>query len=160
MTETHEVCRKRDYPAQGWKEARRTGDYAYARSLAKRPRPSGHLERGYKIACHFAEVMIAGRRRDEGEALEELFRQHAERWINETAHLSSVTRMISHSSYLRIIGFGRDGLPFILRELRARPDHWLVALNAITGEDPAPEGANFRDAVAAWIKWGEIRGYC
>jgi hypothetical protein len=91
---------------------------------------------------------------------EKLFDEQVKRWKDETGHLSSVTRMIAHPSYLRIIGFGRDALPLILRELRERPDHWFVALNAITGEDPAPEGANFREAAAAWIKWGETRGLC
>jgi hypothetical protein len=30
---------------------------------------------------------------------------------------------------------GRDILPFLFRELSERPDHWLVALSAITGEE-------------------------
>jgi hypothetical protein len=88
-----------------------------------------------------------------------LFNEHAERWRNETGHLSSVTKMIAHPSYLRIIGFGPDAIPLLLEELKARPDHWLVALNAITGKDPAPEGATFKEAVTAWIKWGESEGY-
>jgi hypothetical protein len=89
-----------------------------------------------------------------------LFHEHAERWKNETGHLSSVTWMTTHPSYLRVIGFGQDVLPLILKELKEHPDHWLVALNAITREDPAPEAATFREAVATWIKWGERRGFC
>ena len=153
-----DICEKRRY-SRDRDETRRAGDYAYARIRAKLPKRSRHVERGYEIECRFAEE-ISMRRRGERQVLDQLFHDLVERWRNETGHLSSVTRMVLHPSYLRIIGLGRGGLPLILRELRERPDHWLVALNAITGEDPAPEGASFREAVAAWIKWGEIRGYC
>lgn len=36
--------------------------------------------------------------------------------------------------------------PSILRELHTHRDYWLVALNAITGEDHAPEGATLPEA--------------
>lgn len=93
------------------------------------------------------------------ENLERLFRTEVERWKKETRHLSSVTKMIAHPSYMRIMGMGPDALPLILRELRERPDHWLVALNAITGEDPATLNSTFRQAVDAWLAWGVQQGY-
>jgi hypothetical protein len=46
----------------------------------------------------------------------------------------------------------------IADELRERRDHWLVALNAITGADPAPQVAGFDEAVDAWLAWRE-NGY-
>jgi hypothetical protein len=67
--------------------------------------------------------------------------------------------MTAHPSYRRIMGMGREALPLLLRELSERPDHWLVALNAITGEDPAPEGGTFTEAVHAWLAWGAEKGY-
>lgn len=156
MTYTSERCGKREY--QHSPKVDKKG-YVYAQVRANLSGRARHFERGYIIARHLAEV-IAGRRRDDDSVPEQLFREQVERWKNETGHLSSITKMTSHPSYLRIIGFGREGLPLILQELRERPDHWLVALNAITGEDPAPDGASFREAVAAWIKWGESKGYC
>ena len=156
MTYPSKRCEKREYRRSHKVDKR---DHVYALVQANLPRRTRHLGRGYLAASHFAEVIV-GRRRDDDSALGQLFHEHVERWKNETGHLSSVAKMISHPSYLRIIGFGREGLPLILKELRERPDHWLVALNAITGEDPAPDGANFREAVAAWIKWGETKGYC
>lgn len=90
--------------------------------------------------------------------LELEFRAHANKWRRDTQHTSSVTKMITHSSYLRIIGMGREIIPLLLRELDEHRDHWLVALNAITGEDPAPEGGNFNDAVEAWLAWGREKG--
>lgn len=69
-------------------------------------------------------------------------------------------KMVAHPSYLRVIGMGRAVLPLLMKELRDCPDHWLVALNAITGEDPAAEKASFQGAVTAWVSWGESRGLC
>jgi len=91
--------------------------------------------------------------------LETLFQEHAERWKADTEYYSSVTKMILHPSYRRIMGMGPAALPFILRELRERPDHWLVALNAITGIDPVPEKNTFDEAVGAWLAWGVQQGY-
>ena len=67
--------------------------------------------------------------------------------------------MTSHPSYLRIIGMGREVLPLLFQELSDHPDHWLVALNAITGEDPAPMGSTFNEAVETWLAWAKERGY-
>ncbi|PWU20449.1 MAG: hypothetical protein C5B50_03840 [Verrucomicrobia bacterium] len=64
-----------------------------------------------------------------------------------------------HPAYQRIIGFGPVAIPLILRELEREPAHWFWALNAISGEDPAPEGSTFDEAAAAWLKWGRERGY-
>jgi hypothetical protein len=87
------------------------------------------------------------------------FAAHVLRWRRETKHYSSVTRMVMHPSYLRVIGMGRQILPLLLRELETRKDHWLIALNAITGEDPATPECNFQEAVSAWLEWGHRKGY-
>jgi hypothetical protein len=87
------------------------------------------------------------------------FRAYAETWRRQTQHYSSVSKMISHPAYTAIIEMGREAVPLLLEELRDRPDHWLVALNRITREDPAPSGSTFSEAVEAWLGWGRERGY-
>jgi hypothetical protein len=92
-----------------------------------------------------------------------LFYEQATRWKNETMHWSSVTKMIAHPSYLRIIGLGRDFKrgeieKLILRELKDEPDHWFDALVAITGEDPVRPEDDFDGAVNAWLDWGRQKG--
>jgi hypothetical protein len=159
MPEDSAICERNAY-YRGSDAAFRDDDYVYARSRATLPKKGRKPERGYKVACHFAQV-IAARSRNEGNTdLAQSFREQVDRWKDETGHLSSITRAIAHPSYLRIIGMGKEVLPILLKELREHPDHWLVALNAITGEDPAPKESNFTEAVAAWIKWGEDRKLC
>lgn len=89
----------------------------------------------------------------------ELFQALAAQWRAETRHLSSVSRMALHPAYQRIIGLGIAAVPLILNDLQQRGGHWLWALHAITGEDPAPPEADFREAVQAWLQWGKQRGY-
>lgn len=87
------------------------------------------------------------------------FREYVETWRRQTQHWSSVTRMISHPAYVAIVEMGRSVIPFLLAELRDRPDHWFVALQLITGEDPVPAGSTFGEAVQAWLAWGRAKGY-
>jgi len=91
--------------------------------------------------------------------LERIFQEHVDLWKEATEHCSSLSRMIVHPSYRRIMGMGPAALPLILRELKEHPDHWFVALNAITGIDPVPDKSTFDEAVRAWLAWGVREGY-
>jgi GNAT superfamily N-acetyltransferase len=136
----------------------RARDYAYARTRARLSRTTVPGEHVYDLARHLAE-----RRRSEDQAIEKEFREHAERWKNETGHLSSLTKATAHPSYLRIIGLAKDSRghgieKLLLNELEAEPDHWFPALSAITGQDPVNAEHDFDAAVAAWLDWGKEKG--
>lgn len=99
----------------------------------------------------------------QSESLRTLFRTHADRWKMETQHSSSVTKMLAHPSYLRIIGLSRYSTGneierLLLEELEREPDHWFAALAAVTGEDPVQPKGDFDQAVSAWLEWGRQRG--
>ena len=85
----------------------------------------------------------------------------AEEWRRETAPWSSVTDIVLHPAYQRIIGMGRAALPFILAELARQPDHWFWALRAITGENPVTDGdaGNLLRMRDAWVRLGQERGW-
>jgi len=86
------------------------------------------------------------------------FQELAETWRRETGFFSFMRQRALHPAYQRIIGMGWPVVPLILRELRRQPDHWLWALEAITGEKPA-SGTDTLDAAAqAWLNWGRERG--
>ena len=96
-----------------------------------------------------------------GASVEERFQQLAAEWRQAVALLSSVTRIVQHPAYQAIIALGEPAILLILRDLEREPDHWFVALRAITGANPvAPEDAGRMDRMAAaWVRWGKEHGY-
>ena len=89
------------------------------------------------------------------------FRALANGWRSARGVLSSAQQMASHPDYLRIIDIGESVVPLILEDLRVAPDHWFVALHAITGANPVPEDARGRlkEMADAWVRWGKQHGY-
>lgn len=90
--------------------------------------------------------------------ISEAFRALADRWIAETAMLSSVTRKIRHPAYRKIIDLGEAVVPLILREMASRPSFWFSALEELTGDNPAQNANGIEAASEAWLKWGRDRG--
>jgi len=99
--------------------------------------------------------------RREQVADEARFRRLADRWRTEAEFCASVRDMAMHPAYQQIIGMGPAAIPFILRRLAARPDHWFWALKAITQEDPVKEEdrGDIRKMTRAWLEWGARNGY-
>lgn len=93
--------------------------------------------------------------------LRSTFATLADEWRRATALASSPTEIALHPAYQRIIGLGPGAISLILNELRQHPDQWFWALKAITGADPvrSEDRGNVRAMAAAWIAWGEQRGY-
>lgn len=91
--------------------------------------------------------------------IEKRFHDLAEKWRKETKHISSLTKILLHPAYQRIIGMGPVAIKFILRELERRPYHWFWALESITGENPVHSEDDFDNAVKAWLQWGRQHGF-
>jgi len=85
----------------------------------------------------------------------------AQRWHRETAMLSLIRQKAMHPAYQKIIGMGREALPFIFQEMRNRRGDWFWALEAITEDEEQPPArhSNFKEATQVWLKWGEDNGY-
>jgi hypothetical protein len=90
--------------------------------------------------------------------LREKFEKLANNWYEETCGFSSITKKITNFNYLKIIALGQAVVPLILHSLAQKPDHWFVALKALTDQDPVESGDNFEQAVEAWLKWGKKEG--
>jgi hypothetical protein len=92
--------------------------------------------------------------------IEHRFRQLVAQWKEETRFFSSIHEMVGHPAYLQIIGMGRASLPLLFEELRREPDHWFVALQAITGANPIPDPASgdVEKMTTAWLSWGQRHG--
>lgn len=99
------------------------------------------------------------------ETEEAKFNRLVNEWHEETDMYSSTPRVTSHSAYLKIIAMGHNAIPLILREMKVRPGHWLPAIEAVTEnlrepeENPARGCLRSSEARAAWVRWGESKGY-
>ena len=93
--------------------------------------------------------------------LETQFRALADQWRRETGMLSSVSQMAAHPAYQEIIGMGTAAIPLLLRELQENPDHWFMALYALSGENPVPPqyAGRFPKMSEYWLEWGRRKGY-
>jgi len=111
-------------------------------------------------AANWAEYSVGSPKTIPAESLNALkFRQLAEQWYRETGMLSMIHKKSMHPAYQRIIGMGKDALPFIFQEMKKNRGHWLWALSAIQGDDVAQPECSLKQAVEAWMKWGEENGY-
>ena len=89
------------------------------------------------------------------------FDRLADEWEAGRPRGADIAQMTAHPAYQGIIAMGKPAVPHILDRLAAKPDHWFVALHAITGASPvAPENhGRFKAMTAAWLKWGQEQGY-
>ncbi len=98
-------------------------------------------------------------------ALEDLglaqrFRVEANKWEQETMHLSSTARRVLHPSYQAIMGMGPEIVPILLRDMQQTGRQWFWALRHITGANPvdASDLGKVDKMISAWIKWGKKEG--
>ncbi len=92
----------------------------------------------------------------------ERFEKLATSWKANTKFISNVTAKTLNPDYQKIIGMGKDAIPFILDDLEANgPNDWYWALTAITDTNPiTPEIAgNMVAMTEAWLQWGRQAGY-
>jgi hypothetical protein len=91
--------------------------------------------------------------------LEVTFLGHAAKWERDTRYVSSMTDIVSHPSYKKIIAMGRakpkEMLSFLLRDMRENERPWFTAL----AHPVKPTDAGRVDRMTnAWIGWGMKEG--
>jgi hypothetical protein len=97
--------------------------------------------------------------RHKPDVLEQTFTRLSHEWRTETGHLSSIERKAMHPAYQAIIGMGRSGVPYVLRELKNRGGHWFWALHFMTGIDLSKPNQTKEELAKEWIEWGRGQGY-
>jgi hypothetical protein len=92
---------------------------------------------------------------------EKKFLQLRDEWKSKRGHESSTQKVLLLPPYQKIIGMGREAIPFLLRELESNVDNWFWALMMITDDNPVTEDMRGDgEAMArAWIRWGKEHGY-
>ncbi len=90
------------------------------------------------------------------------FDRLAGEWRSAVRYVSSLSQMVTHPAYQRIIGMGVEAVPLMLERLRCEPEHWFWALKSISGEDPVPgeERGDVEAMSRTWLSWGRQHGYC
>ena len=85
------------------------------------------------------------------------FRRLLAIWRAETFYQSSVSEKMNHPAFKQIIAMRERAVPWIISELKIRPDFLFMALHLITKHDPTPEAAKGdpRKIVEAWLQWAE-----
>ena len=91
----------------------------------------------------------------------ETFDRLADDWEHTRPRGADIEQMTNHPAYQRIIAMGEPAVPWLLQRLVEKPDHWFVALNAITGARPVPPESRGRikEMTQAWLTWGRQQGY-
>ena len=91
----------------------------------------------------------------------ETFEMLADEWEHDRPRGADIEQMTKHPAYQRIIAMGEPVVPWLLQRLAEKPDHWFVALNAITGARPVPPESRGRikEMTQTWLNWGRQQGY-
>jgi hypothetical protein len=93
------------------------------------------------------------------------FQKEADKWANETAHLSSPTQKMLHPSYQAILGLANEDesgiISLILQDLKVNQRPWFWALSYLTKENPIKQSdfGKLDKMIKAWIAWGKQKGY-
>ncbi|HEY7299328.1 MAG TPA: hypothetical protein VH684_15585 [Xanthobacteraceae bacterium] len=96
------------------------------------------------------------------------FHEYYQEWQKTRNTAFSIAGDVTRNpAYFRIVGMGRRALRSIFEHLKSEteygePDHWFVALWAITGgENPVPseDQGKIRQMAHAWLEWGKREGY-
>lgn len=93
---------------------------------------------------------------------ERRFNRFVSEWRQQRNEFSSDPQELAMCpAYQKIIAMGPEAIPFILNELRCRPDHWFWALNTLTDTNPirAEHAGNFNEMVNDWLVWGRENDY-
>jgi hypothetical protein len=100
----------------------------------------------------------------EGEkSLEEQFHEQADKWQQETQHLSSPSQRMLHPSYQAIMGMARDKpdevVNLMLRDMQQNRREWFWALSYLTHENPIERknAGSLDKMIEAWVRWGQQR---
>lgn len=93
---------------------------------------------------------------------EKTFKELASKWRRETRALSMmIHKTILNPTYRKIIDLGEPIVPYILKDLMNKPDHWFIALEEIYREQQINPVAkkdmgNIKKMAEAWIDWGRV----
>ena len=105
-------------------------------------------------------ISQGNRTNKDGSTLGNKFKTYADKWHREILNESTIQGMTSNVNYLGVISLGYDVVPHILKDLKARPAPWFLALEVLTNRNDIGKkyAGNFRKIADAWLAWGTDNG--
>jgi hypothetical protein len=78
-------------------------------------------------------------------------------WRLETYFTSLVKEKIENPSVQKLLSFGPQAIPWILKEIRHRPDFLVMALGFLAKENPVQPSSRgkIEEIVNDWIVWAD-----
>jgi hypothetical protein len=95
--------------------------------------------------------------------LKQKFLDQAQKWGDETRHLSSPGQKMLHPSYQAILGMGQEHkdeiIDLLIQDMKDNRRQWFWALSYLAQANPIkPEDAGRIDRmINAWVRWAEMR---
>ncbi len=132
------------------------------RSLDKHALPSSENTKKNTTIQKITFTRLPHHVASKAESIEEKFGRLSKQWRRETRHISSIHEKSINMAYQKIIGMGKDVLPYIFHDFEKTHDHWLWALYAICDEESAPDLEKAGDldaAVDVWLNWARQHNY-
>ena len=88
------------------------------------------------------------------------FRRLFDVWDRDTFIHSCPDEIYGHWAYAQILRLGEPAIPYMLGEMQRGRSKLVMALDSITGESPVQVSKpTTEDVTAAWMDWGEAKGY-
>ena len=110
------------------------------------------------LFCHQVPKSLPPARSEHEKTVEQLEKLYL-RWKRETGALSLTSQKVSHPSYLQMVGFGAKALPFLFKTIQKSPSQLILAIQAITKENPVKPGSSISEAIDSWLNWARENGY-
>lgn len=84
----------------------------------------------------------------------------AERWEEETAHLSSLSRRRDHAYFARLTKLGPRAIPWALERMKGGNPFWFLVLKQIAPGGPTERSnGNMEKVRERWLEWGKDHGH-
>jgi hypothetical protein len=84
------------------------------------------------------------------------FDYYHEKWVKETMILSNAKSITANSNFQKIVSYGSEIVPILLRELENKPSNLVWAMNHILNRKISNNSLTITEASKAWVSWGKL----
>lgn len=92
---------------------------------------------------------------------EKEFEELKDSWVRDTSLVSGYKEKVNHPAYSKILSYGKEIIPLLLKDMVENRIHWFYALTDITDENPiqSTSRGKINLIINDWLKWARKKGY-